>query len=316
MALLGIPYTLSRSTIIDAPPEKVFDAVRDFNTWNVWSPWLCTERTAEVKITSGGTEVGDVYSWSGDLVGAGEIEHTVIEESNHIEQQLRFIKPFKSVAKVWFDFSLVDGKTEVVWGMESEWPIFLFFMKKMMVAMIGNDYERGLVMLKDYVETGKVEFDMEFKGIVDVPEEHYVGITTEEPIAELKNTMPELFPRLEEVLQENGIEATGKPFSIYHIMDFATQRTKYTCAIPVAQGIDVATTNIKPATRPTAKALKVVHTGDYRYIGNSWMGAYSYIFKTKGIKLNKSIPRFEVYLNDSRKNPPKEWQTAIYVPVK
>ena len=36
--------------------------------------------------------------------------------------------------------------------MEGTLPIFLFFMKKKMSAMVGSDYERGLAMLKELLE--------------------------------------------------------------------------------------------------------------------------------------------------------------------
>jgi len=51
-----------------------------------------------------------------------------------------------------------DGdQTKVTWTMNGCVPIFLFFMIGMMKAWIGMDYERGLMMLKELAEKGKVD---------------------------------------------------------------------------------------------------------------------------------------------------------------
>lgn len=40
--------------------------------------------------------------------------------------------------------------------MDGKLPYFMFFMVKMMKNWIGMDYERGLAMLKEFIETGEV----------------------------------------------------------------------------------------------------------------------------------------------------------------
>jgi hypothetical protein len=52
--------------------------------------------------------------------------------------------------------------------MDSKQPFFQFFLKGMMTSLIGMDYERGLRMLKDYVETGSVPSTLEFPGIQEI----------------------------------------------------------------------------------------------------------------------------------------------------
>ena len=38
--------------------------------------------------------------------------------------------------------------------MEGTLPVFMFFMRRKMSSMVGKDYERGLAMLKQVVESG------------------------------------------------------------------------------------------------------------------------------------------------------------------
>ena len=112
-------YHVHRSTRIDAAPEKVFETVADFSTWTTWSPWLCTEPDAEVEVTDDSSSVGSVYSWSGEVVGAGEVEHLVLEPGRLIEDEIRFVKPFRSTSKVSFDFEAADGGTNITWHMNT-----------------------------------------------------------------------------------------------------------------------------------------------------------------------------------------------------
>ena len=48
-----------------------------------------------------------------------------------------------------------------------------------MTTFIGMDYERGLAMLKDYAETGKVPSNLEIKQESDYTGCDYVGIKTD-----------------------------------------------------------------------------------------------------------------------------------------
>ena len=72
-------FEVQRSIVINAPPEKVFDTVVDFGTWTTWSPWLCAEPEAEVTVSEDPSSVGSTYEWTGEIVGAGIIEHRQLE---------------------------------------------------------------------------------------------------------------------------------------------------------------------------------------------------------------------------------------------
>jgi hypothetical protein len=72
-------FHVQRSIQLAAIPEQVFDRVVDFNSWTTWSPWLIAEPNAQVTVTDNVNDVGAVYAWKGNVVGAGEIEHQRIE---------------------------------------------------------------------------------------------------------------------------------------------------------------------------------------------------------------------------------------------
>ncbi|MFK7992778.1 MAG: GyrI-like domain-containing protein [Granulosicoccus sp.] len=68
-------------------------------------------------------------------------------------------------------------------------------------------------------------------------------------------------------------------------------------------------------TTPACRALKAFHTGPYLHLANAWamlMGEARYK-KLKGLK---SIPPFEIYLNDPDTTAPSELITERYLPLK
>ncbi|MEZ6125283.1 MAG: SRPBCC family protein [Planctomycetaceae bacterium] len=87
-----------RSIHINADPQEVFSVVTDFRSWKFWSPWLCAEPDARVTVTGTGRDVGDTYSWQGTVVGSGEVEHQILENGRRSDDEIRFLKPWKSVS--------------------------------------------------------------------------------------------------------------------------------------------------------------------------------------------------------------------------
>ena len=75
---------------------------------------------------------------------------------------LTFLKPWKSQAKVAFYLKEEGASTQVRWTIDSGIPFFLFWMKKQMEIFVGMDYDRGLTMLKDLVETGSSNSTLTF----------------------------------------------------------------------------------------------------------------------------------------------------------
>ena len=158
-------YHVQRSIHINASPDKVFEVVSDYGTWTTWSPWLCAEPEAKVTVSEDSSSLGSIYAWKGELVGQGEIEHQRLEPGQLIEDEIRFLAPFKSVSNVSFELAPAGEATKVTWHMRGKLPWFLFWMKGQMEIFIGMDYDRGLKMLKESIETGQVLSNTNVHGV-------------------------------------------------------------------------------------------------------------------------------------------------------
>lgn len=307
-------FSVVSSIDINVPASRVREALADFNTWPIWSPWLIMER--DCKVTYKGTigELGHGYDWNGQKVGSGGMTLTSLD-ANRLEADLLFLKPWKSQADIAFDYEAVDeNKTHVKWYMDSSLPFFMFFMLGKMKAMISGDYDRGLSMLKDYLETGAVPSNTVVEGVVDAPASLYAGKTYHTAMSDMSESMGAAFPEVFKVVTDAQAQINGKPFSIYNNMDIVKKTCMYTAAIPVASSVSVGH-GVQCSDRLACKALKVVHTGPYRHLGNAWSTSMSDLRHEK-IKMDKSIPPFEVYISDPENTPEESLITEIYVPVR
>jgi uncharacterized protein YndB with AHSA1/START domain len=157
LAVLGFAATrpssfvVTRTIVINAPPEKLSGMVADFHQWAAWSPW--EKMDPGMKRTYGGTPsgVGSTYAWVGnDKVGSGNMDIQKVEPGREVVFGLHFVKPFKADNLGRFTFQPEGAGTKVTWSMEGKNPYIaklmgLFFN---MDQMIGKDFEAGLANMK------------------------------------------------------------------------------------------------------------------------------------------------------------------------
>ncbi|MCA9247583.1 MAG: SRPBCC family protein [Planctomycetales bacterium] len=306
-------FHVQRSTHINASAEKVFETVADFGTWSTWSPWLCCEPAAEVTVTESPNTVSSVYTWRGEIVGQGEIEHRRLDAPRHIEEELRFIKPFPSKSKVTFDIKPSGEGTEITWDMHGSLPWFLFWMRSQMVAMIGMDYERGLKMLKEWIETGEVLSQTVVHGVEPVGPLRVAGVRNRCSLADIGASMTAAFDAAVNALPKHGLPLDGEPISVYHQFDLAKQTCEYTSGFAVPESASVPS-ELSTWSLPQGRALHVEHGGRYEHLGNSWSAAQMHM-RYKKLKPNK-CGAFEIYRNDPCATPPAELRTDIFLPLK
>ena len=174
--MFSLPFSLGRSKKIDVPIQDVFKMVGDFSSWRTWSPWLCQEPECPVQISGNPLEKGHKQEWNGKRIGSGEMILDELKADQLLRYELIFTKPWKSKSEVSFEFVAEGGSTILTWKMKGSVPILLFFLRKMMATFVGADYERGLSMLKELLETGKVLSEVKFRGLASQDGFYYYGI--------------------------------------------------------------------------------------------------------------------------------------------
>ncbi|MBI1313593.1 transcriptional regulator [bacterium] len=308
-------YEVQRSITISATPQQVFNTAADYSTWTSWSPWLCAEPDARVTVTDDANSVGSIYAWQGDLVGEGEIEHRDLQSGRLIEDEIRFFKPFRSKSKVSFEFEPADGGTKVTWKMQGSLPWFLFFLTSMMKSFIAMDYDRGLKMLKEFIETGDVLSTTTIVGVEPVGPLQMAGVRRSCTLAEIGPAMTSAFGEAKEKFCQLGLPADGGgAISVYLDWDLKTQTFDFISGFLLPESFTGSVGGLTRWSTPQVSAFRVDHTGRYDHVGNAWSAAHQ-VARCRKHKIRKS-GTFEIYRNDPDQTVPADLKTEVYLPLK
>ncbi|MCB0413051.1 MAG: SRPBCC family protein [Bdellovibrionales bacterium] len=312
--MLSLPYRVVRSEVIESNKEFVFNTIANFYTWKEWSPWLILEPNCSVEVKNDPLKVGHYQKWIGDQIGSGEITLTEIRPKNKLTFDLKFLKPFKSQSKVWYQLEEIDSKIKVTWGMEASIPIFLFFLKTTLQGMIGSDFERGLKMLKEFIETGKVNTKLIFNNQTQVNGFNYLTKRNSCAIPEISSSMQNDMKIL-----KNSVEKNITPdfiFSMYHKWDLNNKICDYEIGYGFTKNSDFSTpAGLTSGKIPSHQVISLTHAGPYHHLGNAWAALIS-VQKFKKIKLDKNIARYEIYMNDPTQVEEDEVKTEVRIPIR
>lgn len=302
---------VTRSILIDAPVDKVFGVLNNFSTWTTWSPWLIMDPKAKVTVS----EDKKSYEWEGPRSGSGQMKIEAEVENKSVSIDLQFLKPWKSKAKTHFHLTTKGNQTEVKWVMNSSLPFFMFWMKKMMQTYIGMDYDRGLRLLKDFVEDGKVHSKLNFTGKETVSEQEYIGIYTSCTMDTMGKKMSEDMPRLMEFMNEHKLDISGAPFTQYSKWDMKNNRVEYVSGVPVKSVPSNLPAGFSAGKIPATPVYTLEHIGPYQHLGNAWSTLYN-MQRSKEIPVNKKIHPFETYHNNPSDVSANELITRVHFPLK
>lgn len=148
-------FRIERSTAINAPPEKIYALLEDFDRAIEWSPY--EKRDPNMKRARSGAQKGKgaVYAFDGNKeVGAGSLEVIDVSPPNKIVVRLDMTRPFMASNTIEYTMVPQGDATRVTWAMFGSAPFLsklmcLFFS---MDKMVGPDFEAGLASLKTVLE--------------------------------------------------------------------------------------------------------------------------------------------------------------------
>lgn len=146
----------NKEIVINKPVDEVFGFIKYLKNQQLYSKWAALDADMKNEYNGIDGQPGFVNHWVGNKkVGEGEQEITAIEEGKAIYTDLRFIKPFKSFAKVKMTAEAIDASsTKVSWGFQSKmnYPLNIMKLFMNMNEMIGKDFSTGLANLKNLLE--------------------------------------------------------------------------------------------------------------------------------------------------------------------
>ncbi|TVS12317.1 MAG: hypothetical protein EA419_05125 [Wenzhouxiangella sp.] len=145
---------VERSLVIDQPAEVLFEVLQDFRHFRHWSPWLDRVSAADFRLEGPPAGTGATLVWSGESDGGGGRMWIVsVSPPQRIDLALEL---GETEAEGYF---LIDESAgfghEVTWGLRFEVGTFDLvgrYIGLMLPALIGPDYQQGLVRLSEYLD--------------------------------------------------------------------------------------------------------------------------------------------------------------------
>ena len=148
-------YRLTRTATIAAPAAMIFPHVNDLKQWEDWSPWAKLDPNAKITFEGPRAGVGASFRWDGnDKVGAGTMTITESKPNERVATRTDFVRPFAGRSNADFIFSQTGDQTNVIWTMTGRHNFIgkAVCLVYNMEQMVGPDFEKGLLQLKQVAE--------------------------------------------------------------------------------------------------------------------------------------------------------------------
>jgi uncharacterized protein YndB with AHSA1/START domain len=150
-------FLIERSIVINKPKQEVFSYLKILQNGERFNKWMMTDPAMKKNLSGTDGTVGFIYAWdsANKNAGKGEQEITKINESERIDCELRFEKPFKNTSYSSFvTQDLSTDQTNVTWSFYGtmKFPMNLMHALLNLSKMLGNDLETSLSNLKNILE--------------------------------------------------------------------------------------------------------------------------------------------------------------------
>ncbi|MDE2427849.1 MAG: SRPBCC family protein [Burkholderiales bacterium] len=157
--ILGIAYALpnaysvSRSLVIHAPPEKIYPLVAAPKQWKNWSVWNQRDAAMHMQFSGPESGTGAAWEWQSRSQGNGGMKFTYAITNRQLEYELHFEGMGKPSTGA-FMLEGVDDGTKITWNMHgsSEGSLMTKLFAPFMDKMVGPDFQAGLDNLKKLAE--------------------------------------------------------------------------------------------------------------------------------------------------------------------
>ncbi len=156
-AMQADEFRVSRSALISAPPQALYEQVNNLRRWNAWSPWARLDPNAKNDFAGPKEGAGAIMRWAGNSkVGEGAMMITESTPVELVRLRLDFLKPFKATNTAEFAFMPQGQQTLVTWSMAGRKNFISKLMGLIMNCekMVGKQFDQGLRNLEEVVTKG------------------------------------------------------------------------------------------------------------------------------------------------------------------
>ena len=311
---------ISRTRVMQAPKEAVFEKINVLQKWPKWMTWAKLDPNAVYTYSADpAMGKGAWYTWKGNKdMGEGKMTITEVYGTDSINMDLQFADYPPN--PVQFKLFEKEKGTEVVWNMTMEFPFYMRIMGLFMDGMMAADFEGGLEGIEKLAisePTANAGTAYEF-AVEETTPMKCVIITDSCSVADPKligEKMGAAYGQLMEELKAQKAEPVGPAFSVTQRYDQEKQFMVFSPGLPVAAEVkNIKNKKVKYGEFPVQKALVYNYFGDYAKMEPLYEAMYKHIGENK---MEVVGPSWEVYMNDPMvEKDTAKWNTKVYIPIK
>ncbi|HMP99717.1 MAG TPA: SRPBCC family protein [Cyclobacteriaceae bacterium] len=306
---------IERSIDVNAPKAMVHRYVSHLQLMKEWGVWFDMDPDMKNEYADEDGRPGAINTWESSVVGNGSQEITLVT-ADRVETKLRFTGDWESEADAYIQLAEGEaGAVKVSWGMITEIgrPFNFIMSLAGFEKALTDDYDRGLIKLKDLLEE-KVR-SKTYNGYVietvQVPPTIFLYKRDKVAMDAIQEFFENNLGALYNQLTKAGA-SPGAPSGFFFVWDEANNITEMAAAIPFSGG-----RGIKPeqTLMIEGSALKIDYYGNY---GTDQIPAYeAFADYIKDWSLEERELIWEEYVTDPGEEPDtSKWLTRIYYFIK
>mgnify|MGYP003575386246 CR=1 FL=1 len=303
---------ISRSTIVNAPPEYAFEEVNALDSWPKWSYWNTLDTAMAITYGDKRSGTGASYSWQSGELGDGKATISESVPFTSINAELDFME--NGIAKAWYSFEPEGEGTKVTMNFSSDagYNPFGRWMGMLLIKpAIVESFDYGLNKLKELAEA-KPKFTIPIT-IENTSPISYIGVShtmSPQDMDAVTKQMEKMYTELYGALEKAKVEPAGAPFALFN--SFSEESMDFVAALPVPAGAKLPS-KYKLMQTPGGRVVKAIQNGDYNNLEQTHQQIDSFIsFK----KLQVNNAPWEVYVvSPTNEKDPAKYVTEVYYPV-
>ena len=243
------------------------------------------------------------------MIGAGKLTHVTIRSQPSISPEIEFLRPYKSIARILWEFEPGENGTLVSWSINTEMPFLFRILARRMQAMIERDYELGLALLGGYLDTETAYPTIAFAGNEELQDFNYWAIPSNGNLRQLEAARRPGVEILQNVLGSNA----GLALTLYYQFDPLGSHYQAEIAVPVADNMPLS--NYRRREFKGGRYFKMTLHGDLQFLPLACHALHSHRRMHKQ-KLDSTRPALEIYHDDLTQIPDTgSCTTALYIPI-